>query len=239
LSEARSSSFLVEGTPDLRFVASALWDATFERLAKAGELRSSAVLAPWNTLTVQPEGTGALCAQIPAEPPYRSSVKACAPRSAVFRPAGITIPEASEISIDGHVSVLEGELSREDAVAAAQAVADPPYLARVAFSKQPDPARAGYNYQRDGDFYDWSRKNPFATTYLANEPSLTAYRTDLRAWVIVLDEIMAGGSLPESQRFADKVLVLVDRRGRACVLETVPYRGRAFSLDPKAAQLGC
>jgi hypothetical protein len=50
---------------------------------------------------------------------------------------------------------------------------------------------------------------------------------------------MAGGSLPDDERFADKVLVLVGADRRACVIGTVPYQGGSFPRDPATAPLRC
>jgi len=50
---------------------------------------------------------------------------------------------------------------------------------------------------------------------------------------------MAGGSLPDSQRFADKVLVFVGPDGKACALETRKYRGAPFTQDPKTVKFSC
>jgi hypothetical protein len=136
--------------------------------------------------------------------------------------------------------VQHGSLSRAAAIKLAQQAADPPYRSRVAFYRQPRPQEAGYNAGTDGDFQIWSRTHPRATTYLSDSVSETIFRRDLGgSWVIVVNEIMAGGNLPEAERFADKVLVLVQSNGVACVIETIPYRGKSFAADPATAPLFC
>ena len=86
----------------------------------------------------------------------------------------------------------------------------------------------------------WDLAHPHATTYLNDEPADTVYRPDLGGgWAVVLNEIMAGGTLPGPQRFADKVLVFVTAGGNACVIETRNYKGDDFSRDPKTASFIC
>jgi hypothetical protein len=57
--------------------------------------------------------------------------------------------------------------------------------------------------------------------------------------VVVVHEIMAGGNVPDAERFADKVMVFVGADRRACVIETVSYKGASFSRDPATAPLRC
>ena len=162
------------------------------------------------------------------------------PKAKLIGDAGLLQIAKEDVTVTGQVRLAAGAIGRKEAIQLAQAVADKPYLSRVAFHRQPEPREAGYVSSRDGDFYAWSRKNPHATTHLADSVSETVYRPDLGGgWAIVVNEIMAGGSVPDGERFADKVLVFVTPDRRACVIETAPYKGVALKHDPASAVLRC
>jgi len=185
-------------------------------------------------------GSDRLCARSPGNPPYESSLEACVAKDAVIGEAGLLDIDPERAEVTGRVRVRSGSLSRAAAIKLAQEAADPPYRARVAFHRQPREEETGYSREKHGDYYLWSRKHPFATTYLSDSVSKTVFRPDLGgAWVIVVDEIMAGGSVADEQRFADKVLVLVRPDATACVIETRRYRGEQFSVDPDLAAFSC
>jgi len=242
LAHSASAPFRVTGKPDLQPIARSLWWGAVNKLMKDGELPTSGIMASDTNGTGLEihEARGMLCANVAARPPYRSNVVACVPKSKVQGEAGLLPVEPEDVSVSGHVTVMSGAMSRDEAVVLARKVADVPYRAKVRFDSQPSPAEAGYDSARDGDFYEWSRRNPNATTYLSDSLGETVYRADLGgAWVIVVHEIMAGGSVPEAQRFADKVMVLVQADRRACAIETIPYKGASFSRDPATAPLRC
>ncbi len=243
LAHNASRPFLVDGMPDLKPIARSLWWAAMKTAMNARQIDASSALAGdmnGSGLMVHQRGRDRLCAQIPGSPPYESSLEACVLKSAVVGEAGLLAIKPEEAQVTGSVGVRAGSLSREAAVQLAQKAADPPYRRRVAFHRQPQPEEAGYNHQKDGDFYAWSRAHPFATTYLSDSASETIFRPDLGgSWIIVVNEIMAGGSLQDSERFADKVLVLVRPDRVACVIETKPYRGEQFAADPATGAFSC
>jgi len=242
LGQSMSPSFVVQGQPNLQSVARAMWWAGVNQAMGAQEIDSSSALQGdmnGRGLAIYETAFGSLCADLPAALPYISTLTACVPKKAVLGDAGLLFVEPDVIQVTGHVAVKTGAISRKEAIDLARQVADIPYRRRVAFTRQPNPRDAGYDYGRDGDFYAWSERHPAATTYLSDSVSETIYRPDLGgAWVIVVNEIMAGGSLPEKQRFADKVLVLVQSNRKACVIETAPYKGKPFKRDPNTIT-GC
>jgi len=237
-----SPAFVVRGAPDLGEIARSLWWAAMDQAMAQHEIEASSILVGDMTgrgLKLYQRGAR-ICAQIAANPPYRSTLEACAPKAVMLGDAGLMPIKKADIVVTGHVTVTAGALSRARAIVLAQAVANKPYRPRVAFDHQPSNEESGYDYQRDGDYQVWSRAHPAATTYLGDSISEAIYRPDLGGgWVIVVNEIMAGGSLPDSQRFADKVLVFVSPDGKACALETRKYRGDPFAQDPKTVKFSC
>lgn len=242
LAHSASAPFRVTGKPDLQPIARSLWWGAVNKLMKDGELPTSGIMASdmnGGGLEIY-ESRGLLCAAIPAKPPYRSDVVACIAKAKVLGDAGLLQVEPDEVAVSGHVSVTSGSMSRDEAILLARKVADVPYRPRVRFDRQPSMEEAGYVGSRDGDFHEWSRRNPHATTYLSDSIGETVYRADLGGgWVVVVHEIMAGGSVPESERFADKVMVFVGADGRACVIDTIPYKGASFSRDPATTPFRC
>jgi hypothetical protein len=243
LAHSASRPFLVDGMPDLKPIARSLWWAALNTAMNARQIDASSALAGdmnGSGLMVLQRGHDRLCAQVPGSPPYESSLEACLLKSAAIGEAGLLAIKPEDAQVTGSVGVRAGSLSRDVAVQLAQKAADPPYRRRVAFHRQPQPGEAGYSHQKDGDFYAWSRAHPFATTYLSDSVSETIFRPDLGgSWIIVVNEIMAGGSLDDSERFADKVLVLVRSDRVACVIETKPYRGEQFAADPATNAFSC
>ncbi|HEY5721219.1 MAG TPA: hypothetical protein VIT45_02760 [Allosphingosinicella sp.] len=242
LAHSASAPFQVTGKPDLQPIARALWWGAVNKLMKDGELPTSGIMSSDTNGTGLDlyEARGLLCAAIAAKPPYRSDVVACVPKAKVQGEAGLVPVEPDDVAVTGHVSVMSGRMSRDDAILLARKVADAPYRSKVRFHRQPSMEEAGYDGARDGDFQEWSRRNPNATTYLSDSIGETVYRPDLGgAWVVIVNEIMAGGSVPDSERFAEKVMVLVQPDRRACVIETIPYKGASFGRDPATAALRC
>lgn len=242
LAHSASASFRVTGKPDLQPIAQSLWWGAVNKLMKDGELPTSSIIASDmnGTGLALYEARGLLCANVPAKPPYRSNVVACVPKAKVQGEAGLLPIKPDEVAVSGHVSVASGKMSRDDAILLARKIADVPYRPRVRFDHQPGMEEAGYDAARDGDFHQWSLRNPHASTYLSDSIGETVYRADLGGgWVVVVNEIMAGGSVPEKERFADKVMVFVGADRRACVIETIPYKGASFSRDPAKAPLRC
>lgn len=239
IAHALSSPFVVTGEPDLAPLARSMWWAAMNggirlgvdsSLALAGDINGSAVRVR--------ERDGQLCGRIPANPPYVSTLEACVMKEALIGEAGLLRVPPEAIQVTGRLTVTKGSIDRPEAIRLAQSVADPPYRSRVRFHRQPT-GDVGYDH-REGDFMEWSRRNPWATTYLADSVGETVYRPDLGgSWMVVVHETMAGGSLPDAERFSDKVLVLVQADRRACVLETRPRRGADFILDPRTARPRC
>ena len=238
-----SRPFVVTGTPDLAPFARAMWWAALNERMRTGEIDHSGALAgdiDGSAVRVTERPGGLLCGRVPANLPYVGTLEACAPKARLIGDAGLLWVRPEEFQVTGHLTVADGALTFREAAVLAQGVAEVPYRPRVAFLRQPLPAEAGYDHQRDGDFQEWSRRNPRATTYLSNSVGQSVHRPDLGGvWLIVLNETMAGGTLPDEQRFADKVLVLVGPDRRACVLETVRHSGGEFRTDLRTAKPGC
>ena len=116
----------------------------------------------------------------------------------------------------------------------AETIAHEPYLSRVKFYTQPSPEEAGYPGYDVIDFYEWSRANPDATTYLSS--SLRDWYYQNEAWVFLFQVNKAGGSENGPDRFNDLVLVKVEKKG-ACIVEISAER--SFKTNLKTDSLVC
>lgn len=245
LALSTSPPFVVRGTPELGEIKRSLWWAAMDQAMARHEIASSSILGDTDGRALQLYQRGnRLCAAIPATPPYRSTLEACVAKARIVGDAGLLPAQKADIAVTGEVTVATGALSRDRAVALAQDAADRPYIPRVAFRHQPTMEQAGYTPGSGGGGSDdrqaWDDAHPAATTYLSNGARDAVYRPDLGGgWVVVVDEIMAGGRLPDGQRFADKVLVFVTAGGKACAIETRRYKGDDFSRDPATAGFSC
>ena len=248
LAVSTSSAFVVRGSPDLSDIARTLWWAAMDQAMARHEITTSATLGDMSGRNVTFYQRGdRLCAKIPAIPPYQSTLESCVPMAKIIGDAGLLPVDKADTVVTGHVRVMPGALSRERAVNSAKDAAARPYLPRVAFRHQPSFEEAGYKPGAGGGAHSelddreaWDNAHPTATTYLNDGPRDTIYRPDLGGgWVVVMDEILAGGRIPDSQRFADKVLVFVNANGKACVIETRKYKGEDFSRDPRTALFTC
>lgn len=116
---------------------------------------------------------------------------------------------ATDFAIEGDVREVEGMVAFREAARKAHALADAPYRARVG-----------------GD------------TYLSTDIANWSYREDGGYWAFVVYEVQAGGTGPDSSRFADNVVVRVADDGAACVVTTVACKA-PLGVDLFTSPIAC
>ena len=239
LAQSLSSAFLITGEPDLAPLQTTLLGAAVQHVAdRLFAEQGWSLAAPGHPIgrSLRPLGsvrrTGAgLCSDFEAAAPFTGRLTACVPPGSLSE-AGLRVQRA-EAKVSGEVAWAPGVVPYGQARAAALALADAAYLPRVRFRDQPTREQIGA--PPGVDFAAWSRANPNASTYLNSQVGEWVYRADLNAWAMIVSEIMAGGQDGAPGRFADNVLVRVDRTGRACVVKAVPYKsplGVDIAEDP-------
>lgn len=231
LQSFRSESFEITGTPDLEPLQRELQGKALELfvLEFGVDLGGGIFVAQDFAKTDKKwtEVSGTHCLTYWLMVPFSGAIKACGnpgKRDEGF--AEILKPLAFKNT---------GTKPYPEAKAWAKQLATEQYLDRVAFPTQPTPEAAGYPGYEVIDFYEWSRQNPEATTYLSSTLRDWNYRDD--QWVFVYEVNKAGGSDNGPDRFNDRVLVVVPNKGSACVVETTSTR--SFKSDYKTDELIC
>ncbi len=208
LARAKSASLNVFGAIDMSVVESQLLGRAHQALIEEFKLFHYSGTEIRNYIEPQgaivgPDAVGNYCSHFSYKVPFFGEVKVCGPNALEFE----------KFIITGKPSFSPGVLSYAEAYAKARAVAEKPYLSRVRFRHQPEPQ----------DKID--PKDPNGSTYLSDGLTNWAYRSDGAYWAFLVYEIMAGGGGERKGEFADNVLVRVENSGKACVVNTFPYRG--------------
>lgn len=243
IAHASSAPFTVDGEPDLSGAARAIGWAATDRFMGSGTISQSSYLQVDLTdggLDVR-ERLGRYCARIGARPPYRSSLEGCIPRRDVRDSIGIRRHiDKSLVVFTGGLSPMPEAMPEDAAFAIARAAAGRPYVGRY-------PARPEGEHRcaaiRDSDSYRKCMEGPANLPYLSFDLGERFYRPDLGgAWLIEVKVMLAGGSAVARRAFGDlfhRVLVRVERSGRACVVETRPNVHSSFAADLQTARIEC
>jgi hypothetical protein len=207
LAEADSPALYLEGSPDFSRLHSPM-TAVAARWAreKLGIDRVKTYAATWSELKAASpvlHGPDGYCMKFDVAPPATGRVTVCAPDSILSRDGLRT--SMTGMSASGRLGWRWGVVDYQGAIAAALRVASPKYFDRVRSRDQSAPGPRG--------------------TYLMDVVQDIRFRPDLNVWLVEVAEIEAGGNLPESERFTDRVLVQVGAGGMACVISTTPYNG--------------
>jgi hypothetical protein len=233
--QGNSPGFAIAGEPDWNELGRAMEQRARLSLNARHADRQNAPLRPLGGITHEESG---YCGRFAPPVPLEGEIIVCAAPETVSA-AGFRV-EPNRLEVTGAVRQAAGTIDQVAAEAAARATGEQPYLPRVRFRHQPSMSDAGFPGGDPSAFLIWSRANPLATTYLSDDVMAVRYRIEEGGyWLFVLSEIMAGGQDNAPGRFADKVLVRVDHRARACVVEAVPYRGTDFRHDLETGRIAC
>jgi hypothetical protein len=182
-------------------------------------------------ITRAPEG---YCATYEGKTPFVGQVTACIPAS-VVGPYGVhpsRVHRAVHVTATSRIATKPGLHSYKGALAQARPLADAPHVERLKMESLPTMFAPLYRYGADGvgrhvgdDVNSWGRGGR-AHNERVHAGGVTNWSFDVvaSAWVFVIYQIKAGGRETDADRFADNVIVRVERTGKACVIETRPYK---------------
>jgi hypothetical protein len=237
----RSSAFEATGTIDIGRYRS-LFDAPASQyLADRLNLHSAGVpgLGNGNTelylkardgITLGAEG---YCAIYDGKSPFAGQVKVCFSASLVG-PYGVNwsqIHRDLRVAETSEMATEPGLLPYKDALARARPLADAPYVARLKMESLPLMFSPLFGVGADvgrrvGDNVNSWGRGGTAHNERVQGAGVTTWSFDVgaSAWVFVIYQIKYGGRETDPDRFADNVMVRVEPTGKACVIETRPYK---------------
>lgn len=226
-----SAPFEVTGTPDLHHVTRAINWAAIERYMSggAGPLTSSSFLSgdlKGGGLELRAR-LGRLCSNIPAKPPWRSTLEGCVLTRDVQDAVGVKRDvQQGLVTLTGDLTLMPNAMPEGRAFDQAS----------LAAARQLGPRMRGLKF---GKYLEGDRDLP----YISYDRGERAYRPDLGGiWYIEITAILAGGSAAVRRDYpdiAERFLVRVEKSGESCVIATRPYRGEGFSWNLEKDRIDC